>query len=130
VHDQAFNVGATGQNFQVREIAETVTQAVPGSRVVYAEGGGPDIRNYRVDFSKLESAIPEAKPVLTLEEGVLELLREYQAHGLTKEAFQGSRYIRLAHIKHRLEEGSLDPSLRPIVGRDQPQMKHGSGAAS
>ena len=56
VHDQAFNVGATRQNFQVREIAETVTRAVPGSRVVYAEGGGPDIRNYRVDFSKLESA--------------------------------------------------------------------------
>ena len=86
VHDQAFNVGATRQNFQVREIAETVTRAVPGSRVVYAEGGGPDIRNYRVDFSKLESSVPEAKPVRTLEEGVLELLREYQA----RRAHQGS----------------------------------------
>jgi hypothetical protein len=130
VHDQAFNVGATRQNFQVREIAETVTRAVPGSRVVYAEGGGPDIRNYRVDFSKLESSIPEAKALLTLEEGVLQLLRDYQAHGLTREAFQGSRYIRLAHINQRLEEGSLDPSLRPIVSRDQPRMKHESGAGS
>jgi hypothetical protein len=36
----------------------------------------------------------------------------------------------LAHIQRRLEDGSLDPSLRPAVGRDQPQMKHGSGAGS
>src|SRR5262245_13042948 len=62
VHDQAFNVGATRQNFQVREIAETVSRAVPGSHVVYAEGGGPDIRAYRVDFSKLESSLPVARP--------------------------------------------------------------------
>jgi hypothetical protein len=61
-------------------------------------------------------SVPKAKPIVTLEEGVLELLREYQAHGLTKEAFQESRYIRLAHIKQRLEEGSLDPSLRPVLG--------------
>ena len=38
---------------QVRDIAEMVRDAVPGSTVSLADGAGPDLRNYRVDFSKL-----------------------------------------------------------------------------
>jgi nucleoside-diphosphate-sugar epimerase len=115
VHDQAFNVGATTENYQVREIADLVAEAVPGSRVVYAEGGGPDLRSYRVDFSKLESQLPKGKPVWTLRDGIHEILSAYCAYGLTKEAFQGSRYMRLPHIRSRLDDGSLDLSLRPAT---------------
>jgi nucleoside-diphosphate-sugar epimerase len=115
VHDQAFNVGATRENYQVHEIADIVAEAVPGSRVVYAEGGGPDLRSYRVDFSKLESHLPQAKAAWKLREGIHELLHAYRAYGLTEEAFRGSRYVRLKHIKQRLDEGSLDASLRPAA---------------
>ena len=115
VHDQAFNVGATSETFQVHEIAEMVAEAVAGSRVVYAEGGGPDLRSYRVDFSKLESHLPQGKPVWTLRDGIHDILRAYGTHGLTKEEFQGSRYMRLPHIRHRLDDGSVDRSLRPTT---------------
>ena len=62
MHDQAFNVGATDENYQIREIAEMVAECVPGSRVAYAEGGGPDLRSYRVDFAKMARRFPEVKP--------------------------------------------------------------------
>src|SRR5262249_41132376 len=77
VHDQAFNVGATSENYRVSEIADTVAAAIPESRVVYAEGGGPDLRSYRVDFSKLEARLPAAKPRWSLAAGVEQLLAAY-----------------------------------------------------
>ena len=61
VHDQAFNVGRGQDNVQVRDIAEMVRDAVPGSRLSIAEGAGPDLRNYRVDFAKLEATFPDLK---------------------------------------------------------------------
>ncbi|MGH7349472.1 MAG: NAD-dependent epimerase/dehydratase family protein, partial [Candidatus Rokuibacteriota bacterium] len=51
IHNQAFNVGANGENYQVRELAEIVRDTVPGCAVEYADGAGPDPRSYRVNFS-------------------------------------------------------------------------------
>ncbi len=53
IHNQAFNVGADEENYQVRDVADLVAALVPGSRVAYAAGAGPDIRNYRVAFGKI-----------------------------------------------------------------------------
>ena len=58
VHDEAFNVGRAEDNVQVRHVAEMVRDAVPGSTVSLAEGAGPDLRNYRVDFAKLDETFP------------------------------------------------------------------------
>jgi nucleoside-diphosphate-sugar epimerase len=49
--DEAFNVGRLADNVQVRDIAEMVRDAVPGSGLSFADGAGPDLRNYRVDFA-------------------------------------------------------------------------------
>ena len=77
MYDPAFNVGATVENYQVKDIADLVVAAVPGSSVVYAEGGGPGIRSYRVEFSKLASSLPGARPVWSLQAGIDELLAAY-----------------------------------------------------
>ena len=58
IHDQAFNVGRTEDNVQVRDMAELVRDAVPGSKLTFADGAGPDLRNYRVDFAKLTDTFP------------------------------------------------------------------------
>src|SRR5581483_8491647 len=58
VHNEAFNVGRAQDNVQVRDIAELVRDAVPGSKLSFADGAGPDLRNYRVDFSKLTDTFP------------------------------------------------------------------------
>ena len=59
VHDEAFNVGRSEDNVQVRDIAELVRDAVPGSALSFADGAGPDLRNYRVDFAKLTGTFPD-----------------------------------------------------------------------
>ena len=44
VHNQALNVGQTEENYRIRELAKIVQDVVPGSRIDYAPGGGPDPR--------------------------------------------------------------------------------------
>ena len=60
VHNQAFNVGQTSENYRISELAEIVQETVPGCRIQYAEGAGPDKRSYQVDCSKLAQALPLA----------------------------------------------------------------------
>jgi nucleoside-diphosphate-sugar epimerase len=100
VHGEAFNVGRTEENYQIGEVARMVAEVVPGSRVRYAAGGGPDPRCYRVDCGKLTRLLPEFRPRWTVRRGIEELWSAYEAHGLTRDDFT-TRYVRLAHLRRR-----------------------------
>jgi nucleoside-diphosphate-sugar epimerase len=115
VHDQAFNVGRNEENYQIREVADIVAAAVPGSEVVYAPDGGADPRCYRVDFSKLHEVLPALDMGWTVASGAEELVAAYRRHGLTLEDFLGPRFTRLAHIKESIQRGEVDEDLRRLV---------------
>ena len=118
VHNEAFNVGRQEDNVQVRDIAEMVRDAVPGSTVSLAEGAGPDLRNYRVDFSKLAGTFPDLSLRWSVREGVDELAGAYAKYGLTYEDFVSSRFVRLRRIRELLSAGVVDEMLRRKT--DQP----------
>jgi nucleoside-diphosphate-sugar epimerase len=111
IHDRAFNIGRSSENYQVREVAEHVARIVPGSRIVYEPGGGPDTRCYRVDFSRAETGLPGFEPRWTVPAGIEELLAAYRANGLALADFEGSRFIRLKTLKDHMERGALDADL-------------------
>lgn len=112
VHDEAFNVGRSEDNVQVRDIAEMVRDAVPGSKLSFADGAGPDLRNYRVDFSKLEATFPDLDLSWGLKSGVDELVCAYTEHGLGYDDFTSSRFVRLRRISELLSAGLVDETLR------------------
>jgi nucleoside-diphosphate-sugar epimerase len=112
VHNQAFNVGRTDENYQISELAELVKETVPGSRISYAEGAGPDKRCYRVDCSKLTQTLPSFEPQWDARRGARQLYESYQQVGLRLEDFNGPRYKRIAHIKQLLNTGRLNATLR------------------
>ncbi len=111
VHNEAFNVGRTSENYRIREVAAIVEELVPGSRITFSEGAGPDVRNYRVNCDKIAQAIPEFAPTWTVRQGVEELFAAYCSVGLTPEDVTGSRYLRIRHIESLLG-GRIDDSLR------------------
>ncbi len=115
IHNQAFNVGRSEENYQVRDIAEMVRAVVPGSRVRYAEGGGPDPRCYRVDCDKLAKTLPEFAPRWTVRKGIEQLHVAFLRHGLTRDESQGTRYMRIKHIRTLQGSGRLDASLRWVA---------------
>jgi len=112
VYNQAFNVGQTTENYRVRDLAEIIRDVVPGSRVEYAAGGGPDPRCYRADFEKIHRLLPEFKPQWTARRGAEALATVYRSVGLVLEDCEGPRFKRIDHLKHLLASGRVDPSLR------------------
>ena len=111
VHDQAFNVGRGQDNVQVRHIAELVQAAVPGAALSIADGAGPDLRNYRVDFAKLESTFPDLKLRWSVRDGIDELVAAYTKYRLSYDDFTSSRFVRLRRIRELLSAGLLDEML-------------------
>ena len=112
VHNQVFNVGVNHQNYQVRQLAEIVQHTNPGCKISYAEGGGPDPRSYRVDFSKLATSVQAYRPSWNAPLGADELLQAYRQVGLTLDEFNGPRYVRLAQLKQLVHAGLLNETLR------------------
>ena len=117
VHLQAFNVGATDENYQIRQLATIVGEVVEGSTVTFSDGASPDVRNYRVNCDKFANAFPEFVPQWTARQGAHELLAKYQQFGVTLDEFEGPRYRRLDHIKQLISEGVVDESLRRVEER-------------
>jgi nucleoside-diphosphate-sugar epimerase len=112
VHDEAFNVGRSDENFQIRDVAAIVEEVVPGSVVEYAPGGGPDLRNYRVACSKIAEVLPAFQPEWTVRRGVDELYAAFEAAGLTLEEFTSGRFLRIRHVKELQAAGELGDDLR------------------
>ena len=112
VHNQALNVGQTAHNYRVRDIAEIVAEAVPKSRLELAADAGPDVRSYRVDFSKIGRVLPRFSPQWDARRGARQLYDGYRATNLDLESFEGPRFQRVAHITMLMSKGLLGPDLR------------------
>jgi nucleoside-diphosphate-sugar epimerase len=112
IHNETFNVGRTDENYRIRELADIVSETVPGCRVEYALGGGPDKRCYRVTCEKIRRVLPGFQPQWTARKGAQELYDAYRAIGLTSEDVERGRYIRMRRIEDLLKTGDLQSSLR------------------
>lgn len=114
VHNQAFNVGQSEENYRIREIADIVKEIVPGCRIEYAKDAGPDLRCYRADFAKIARVLPGFKPLWNARKGAQQLYAAYKSIGLKIEEVEGPRYKRIDQIKLLMNEGKLDHDIRWI----------------
>jgi nucleoside-diphosphate-sugar epimerase len=112
VRGEALNVGRTAHNYTVREIAEIVSEVVPGCSIQLSPDAGPDPRSYRVSFEKIARILPTFRPHWDARKGAEQLYDAYRKSDLTLEQFEGPRYQRIAHIRKLLADGWLDASLR------------------
>ena len=112
VHAEAFNVAPLDENYQVRDVAEIVRDAVGDCELELAGTGDPDTRSYRVDFTKLARTLPDLELRWTVAKGARELVDAYRSRGLDLDEFQGPRYTRLRRLQELLDAGALDSELR------------------
>jgi nucleoside-diphosphate-sugar epimerase len=112
VHGEAFNVGRSDQNYRIREIAQIVKETVPGCEITFADGAGPDLRNYRADFSKIARVLPAFQPQWDASKGARQLYEAYRAVGLRLDDFEGPRYRRIDQLKALMAGGFLGDDLR------------------
>lgn len=112
IHDEAFNVGATEENYQIRDVAEMVQDVVPHSKLTISDAAFNDPRNYRVNCDKLATKLPSALPQWTVRKGIEQLHEAYVAQGLTLDELEGDRFMRIRHVQSLLDAGTIDSSLR------------------
>jgi len=111
VHNRAFNVGQTTENYLIRDVAEMVRELVGGT-VTFAEGASADKRNYRVSCDLIAQAVPEFRPKWTVAKGIEQLAESYRKHALTLDALTGERHQRLRRIAALRSSGRIDSTLR------------------
>jgi nucleoside-diphosphate-sugar epimerase len=111
IHGEALNVGSDDDNYQVRQIAEMVSEIVEGSIIEYATGGEPDKRDYRVDFTKIGRILPAFQPKWTLAASLHNLRDEYLAAGVTHDLLMSFKCTRLRRIQQLLADGRLASDL-------------------
>lgn len=112
VHNEAFNIGGPGENYQIRDVATIVMETVKGSTITFAEGAAPDLRDYRVSFDKLAAKVPGFKAKWNVRTGAEQLLASYVENGLTLEDLQGPKFTRLQQIQLLRDGGRLSVDLR------------------
>ncbi|MFI9508158.1 NAD-dependent epimerase/dehydratase family protein [Nocardia sp. NPDC052566] len=110
IHARAFNIGAAFNNASVAEIAQTVVDVVPASRLVITGESGPDPRSYRVDFTRAGTELGfHAR--WGVRDGAAELYREYGVRLLSPVDFF-ERFTRLTWLQRLRDSGGLDGELR------------------
>ena len=111
VHNEAFNVGSTTENYRIRDVAEIVQSVVPESRVALSGKVGPDLRNYRVNCDKFAERVG-FKTRWTVELGAREVFDMFERYGLTQSQLTGAAMQRLPRIKELLNDAKLGEDLR------------------
>jgi nucleoside-diphosphate-sugar epimerase len=114
VHAEAFNIGRSDANYQVRDIAETVARQVPGAALEITGESGGDPRSYRVSFDKALTRLPGFRPEWTLERGCEEVDRWMVEEELREDEAQSRFFIRLKQLQHLAAAGRVDADLRIV----------------
>jgi nucleoside-diphosphate-sugar epimerase len=110
VHREIYNVGDSAQNYQVREIAETVASVFPGCTVSFGDPS-PDNRSYRVSFDKIATSLPGFRCEWSAQRGAKQLRDVFESVVLTEEDFFARHYTRLDQLKHLIRTRQVDDSL-------------------
>ena len=101
-----------GWNYQVRELARRVADAVPGTKVSINREAPPDKRSYQVDFSLFQSLAPAFTPKVTLAQSIAGLKDGLTSMGFVDTNFRNSQNIRLKVLEAHLAAGRLGQDLR------------------
>jgi nucleoside-diphosphate-sugar epimerase len=116
VHNRAFNIGQTEENYRISDVAELVRRIVPDTRIEFAADASEDLRNYRVNCDLLQRTLPHCCPHWSVVQGIHEVYDAIESAKLSSEDFEGPRYSRVAYLKRLLADGRVSDQLR-WVGR-------------
>jgi nucleoside-diphosphate-sugar epimerase len=110
VNGEVFNVGATQENYRVREIAQIIASVFPGCEVTMGPPGG-DNRSYRVSFDKIATQLPEFKTRWTAKMGADELRRLFERIEMSSDTYEFRAFTRLKQLKYLQRTGQINEDL-------------------
>lgn len=110
IHNEIFNVGDTGHNYTIKEIAEIVAEVFPGCRLTFGRQGA-DNRSYRVSFEKIRTHLPDFKCDWNARRGAQQLHDVFQQVQMTSAIFNDRNFTRLKQLEYLLRTQQIDRSF-------------------
>jgi nucleoside-diphosphate-sugar epimerase len=106
------NTGSNDRNYQVRDLANAVAAAVPGTEVSINTDAPADSRSYQVNFDKFAGLAPDHQPIVTLADSNRNLVDGLRALNFNDADFRNSQLIRLKVLERHIGQQQLTPALR------------------
>lgn len=123
------NAGRTEDNFQIRDIANMVAEALPGTEVSLLKEtqldmkstelvrdrkvpDGHDKRTYRVSFERIKTALPAYAPKHTVESTIPAMAKDLIEMGFSENDFGRTGFYRLQRMEELFKEGRIDRTFR------------------
>jgi len=106
------NVGCDEWNVQVKDLAQAVAGALPGTTVSINTAALPDRRSYRVDFSLFRELAPAHQPQVDLAQSIGALVSGLRRIGFDDPDFRNGRNVRLKMLDRLLADGEIGDDLR------------------
>ena len=107
----AVNTGTHTWNYQIKDLAETVAEVIPGTQVTINKEAAHDKRSYLINFNLFASLAPNHQPKITLAGVVKELEENLVAMNFKDADFRASRLIRLKELTAFQSNGLLTETL-------------------
>ncbi|MCC5937643.1 MAG: SDR family oxidoreductase [Lunatimonas sp.] len=107
----AVNIGSNSWNFQIKTMAEAVTEIIPGVSLSLNKNAPADKRSYKVNFDLFSRLAPNHQPIYDLPMTVRELEAGLRTMKFSDRNFRNSDLIRLRVLNRLQEESLLNDSL-------------------
>lgn len=105
------NTGTSAWNYQVKDLAQAVSEVVPGCKVTVRTDAPADKRSYQVNFDLYKKLAPEHQPKHDLMLTIKDLYESISAMKLTDPNFRESKFMRLKILASLRENGYLNDHL-------------------
>lgn len=106
------NTGSDEWNYQVRDLAHAVAEAVPGTSSSINTDAPVDSRSYKVDFSLFRELAPEHQPRMTLSGSIGHLVEGLKRMNFSDPHFRQGPLMRLQVLQGHIAQGRLSEDLR------------------
>jgi len=105
------NAGSDDRNYQVRDLAQAVAAAIPGTEVSIDTTAPADSRSYKVDFGMYAGLAPDHQPQVTLAQSIEQLKAGLERMKFDDSDFRNSQLIRLKVLERHINGGALSEDL-------------------
>ena len=107
----AVNVGSDDRNYQVRDLARAVADAVEGTKVSINLSAPADSRSYQVDFGLYKSLAPAHQPQVNLHQSIQNLIAGLGRMNFKDSDFRSSNLIRLHVLQGHIDAKRLNQAF-------------------
>jgi UDP-glucose 4-epimerase len=107
----AVNAGSNDRNYQIRDLANAVAAANPGTKVSINTSAPADSRSYQVDFGLYRSLAPDHQPAIDLGQSIKNLMAGLKRMNFKDKDFRSSELMRLKVLQDHIANNRLNAEL-------------------